>query len=95
MLKAIKENNDKHLWVGMNKNNPEHKWQLLDGSFDQDLVLDWLPGEPNNDQNAGENCVDVIATTSQMNDVDCSTYTSYAGMDRYWAHYYGLCEIAL
>jgi len=96
VLEAIKANNDKHLWVGINKNNYQKQWQLLDGTSGEDWVLSWHPGEPNDAMYNGENCAHVITTTSQMNDASCyETFISWNYDSRYEAYYYGLCEKAL
>jgi len=96
VLEAIKANNDKHLWVGINKNNYQNQWQLLDGTSGEDWVLSWHPGEPNDAMYNGENCAHVITTTSQMNDASCyETFISWNYDSRYRAYYYGLCEKAL
>ena len=89
ILEVIKTNNDKHLWVGMSRNTINHQWKLFDGSPGQNLVLNWYPGEPNNHKNKTENCAQIIATTSQLNDTNCFKKSSQF---RYEAYFYGLCE---
>ena len=50
----LKKHNDKHLWIGLNKNNVNHKWQDLEGNFCDQTIIDWYPGESKNYHN-GEN----------------------------------------
>merc|ERR1719354_766228 len=46
LLKLIKSNNDKNLWVGLTDSQKEGDWRLLDGSKAENLTLDWSENEP-------------------------------------------------
>ena len=75
----------------MNRFNDQRRLQLLDGSYNEKLILDWRNGEPNNGRGK-EYCAHVIATTSQLNDADCSETVLYTGSKTLRAPAYGLCE---
>ena len=92
MLNKIKENNDKHLLIGLNKNNDKHQWQDLEGNFCDQTVIDWYPGKPKSYHNNGENCLHVIATTSQLNVIPCDVLYSSPCKHNNSHYFYGLCE---
>ena len=75
----------------MDRINDQSHFKLLDGSYGEKLILDWDHGEPNN-SNDKENCAHVIATSSQLNDVDCSRTSSHNGNKNIKAVFHGLCE---
>ena len=67
----------------MNRFNEQRQMQLLDGSYGDNLVLQWSSNQPDNYKNQ-ENCAHVKANSSLLNDIPCNFNLS--------AYIHGLCE---
>ena len=67
----------------MNRFNEQRQMQLLDGSYGDNLILQWSSGQPDNYKNQ-ENCAHVKANSSLLNDIPCNFNLS--------AYIHGLCE---